>query len=109
MPTTLQGRLAAIRGRIGWRVTTLTDGKGRLLDVESGLLIDAWLDLVLKGWEVRLPPRVHRFLLTSRVRRVDGEVLIAVREDVRRQERERKERMADMVPATTGEKESNDA
>lgn len=101
MPTTLQGRLSAIRGRIGWRVTTLTDGKGRLLDVDTRLLIDAWLAMVLRGEDARLPPKVARFLVAARLRRVDGEVLLALRDDLRRQERERKERLADMVPAAS--------
>ena len=84
MPTTLDGRLSAIRARIGWRITTLTDTHGRVVDLDSEVLLDAALR-VANGHPPGLPSRVSRFLAEARMSEgVHGALLVNLRDACRR-------------------------
>lgn len=82
MARTLEARLASIKAQVGWRMTTLTDKRGRELTVNTVDLLDAWLGLVLHGKTpaASLPRRVSIFLAGARVRGHEGEMLKALRD-----------------------------
>lgn len=77
-------RLDRIIGRVGWRITTLTDQRGREMNVKSVDLIDAWLAFQMTGVvPSSLPRRVSLFLAGAKLRRSDGEMLISLRDACR--------------------------
>ena len=76
MARTLEARLATIRAQVGWRLTTLTDKRGRELTVNTLDLLDAWLAWQMEGRPpTALPRRVSMFLAGARMRGYDGEML----------------------------------
>lgn len=85
MARTLEARLSRLRAQIGWRLTTLTDRRGREITVPTFDLLDAWLGLVLHGKSpaLSLSRRVSVFLAGARVRGHDGEMLNALRDACR--------------------------
>lgn len=81
MARTLEARLASLKAQVGWRLTTLTDKRGRELTVPTFDLLDAWLAWQMHGKSpaLSLPRRVSIFLAGARVRGHDGEMLRALR------------------------------
>lgn len=63
-------------------MTTLTDATGRELTFPSTMLFDAWLRVVA-GEPVGLPLRTMLFLSRAKLRRSEGEMLIALRDECR--------------------------
>lgn len=71
-------RVRRLEGRVGWRHVTLTRRDGAEITVPTGLLVDAWINILL-GDPSGLPPRLSRFLAQALVREQDGEFLVSLR------------------------------
>ena len=84
MSKAIGSRLDRIMGRVGWRITVLTDQRGREMNVRTVDLIDAWLAFQMTGVvPATLPRRVSLFLAGARLRLSDGELLIGLRDACR--------------------------
>ena len=80
MSRSIAARVDRLSGRIGWRMTILRSETGREMTVPTALLLDAWLRVQLRSEPPNLPHQVSLFLAGARLRRSDGEMLVALRE-----------------------------
>lgn len=85
MARTLEARLASLKAQIGWRMTVLTDKRGRELMIPTVDLLDAWLAWRLQGKEpaTLLSRRASVFLAGARLRGYEGDMLLGLRDACR--------------------------
>lgn len=70
----LDARMEALDRRLGWRLTRLTDSKGRSVAISSGPLLDEALR-VASGHKPRLNPDLAKFLSRVEPRSEHGDLL----------------------------------
>lgn len=80
MARSIDARLRALSRVLGWSLTTLKDDRGRVVQVHSLTLIDAFLRVQLRGpAALELDPDLSHFLSTYHPLARDGALLETLR------------------------------
>lgn len=84
MTRSLDARIRALSRTIGWSLTVLKDSRGRVVQVHTLTLLDAFLRVQLYGGELGLDPDLTAFLSTYIPKQSEGAMVATLRYAARR-------------------------
>lgn len=84
MPRSLDARIRALSKVLGWSLTVLKDQRGRVVQVHTLTLLDAFLRVQLYRADLALDPDLTAFLATYQVKQSDGAMIGVLRDAARR-------------------------